>query len=122
MSAAAWLVSPTKPWTLIEVARRRRVVAGLGGGAAVEVEERREARGLAADDGERERQAEGAGADDRLRRAADGDPDRQAGLHRAGIDAAVVDRRGEAARRARRTRSPALSARSRRSFSSKSAS
>ena len=97
MSVAARVVSATKPWTLIEVARRGGVVAGLGGGAAVEVEERGELRGLAADDGEGERQAEGAGADDRLRRAADGDPDGQAGLRRAGVDAAAVDLRGEAA-------------------------
>ena len=54
---------------------------------AVEIDERREALGLAADDRQRHRQAEHAGADDRLRVAADGDPDRQRVLHRARVDA-----------------------------------
>ena len=90
-SAAAWEVSATKPWELIRA--RARVVAGLAGGAAVQLDERREARRLAADDRQRHRQPERAGADDRLRRAADRDPDRQRVLDRARVDAAAVDRR-----------------------------
>ena len=69
---------------------------------AVEIEQRREARRLAADDGERQRQSERAGAHHRLRRAADGDPDRQLLLVGTRIDAAVVDRRAQAARPADR--------------------
>ncbi len=68
------------------------------GGLAVEIEQRRETRRFAADDGERQRQAERAGAGNGLRRAADGDPDRQLLLVRARIDAAVVDRRAVRAR------------------------
>ena len=65
---------------------------------AVELGERREALGQAADDRERHRQAERAGADRRLGRAADRDPDRQRILQRPRVDAAVVDRRAVRAR------------------------
>src|SRR5918997_1066255 len=70
-----------------------QVVAGLAGGLAVEPGERREALGLAADDRDRQRQAEHRGADHRLRRPADGYPDRQRVLDRARVDAGIVERR-----------------------------
>src|SRR5690348_12666124 len=49
--------------------------------APIEIREGCKARSLAADDGERERKAVPGRAHDRLRRAADGDPDRQLLLH-----------------------------------------
>ena len=55
----------------------------------MQLDERREPLGEPADDRERHRQAERAGAERRLRRAADGDPDRQRILHRPRIDAEV---------------------------------
>ena len=67
-------------------------MARLLGCAAVQFGEGHEALGQAADDRERHRQAERPGAERRLGRAADGDPDRERILERAGIDAAVVDR------------------------------
>ena len=84
-------VSAMKPCELMLSAGRR--VAVLLGGAAVQLGERREALGLAADDRERHRQAERARAHDRLRRAADGDPDRQRVLQRPRVDALAVERR-----------------------------
>ena len=71
---------------------------GPRAGLAVELDQRHEALGLAADDGDGERQAERAGADDRLRRAADGDPDGQRVLHGARPDAGVAQRRAVPAR------------------------
>ena len=65
---------------------------------AVEVDERHEALGLAADDGEDQGQAQRARAHDRLRRAADGHPHRQLLLRRARPHARVVERRAVAAR------------------------
>ena len=56
----------------------RRIVAAAPRRLPIELEQRREARRLAADDGERQRQPEHARARDGLRRAADRDPDRQA--------------------------------------------
>ncbi len=78
-------------------AQRRRRVAVLLRGAAVQLGERREALRLAADDRERHRQAERAGAHDRLRRAADRDPHGQRVLQRARVDALAVERRAVAA-------------------------
>ena len=72
-------------------------MARLLAGAAVQLGERDEALGEAADDRERHRQAERAGAARRLGRAADGDPDRQRILQRPRVDAAVVDRGAVAA-------------------------
>src|SRR5918998_2290286 len=74
------------------------VVAGLARGLAVEPGEGREALGLAADDRDRQRQAKHRGADHRLRRPADGDPDRQRVLDRARVDAGIVERRAVGAR------------------------
>ena len=55
----------------------RRIVAGAAPGLAVELDERRESLGHAADDRQRHRQTERAGADGGLRRAADRDPHRK---------------------------------------------
>ena len=66
--------------------------AGAAARLAIELGQRREARGFAADDRDRERQAERA-ARDRLRRAAGRDPDGQGLLQRARIDALAVERR-----------------------------
>ena len=82
----------------VDAERQRRSWPACVAALAVELDERREALRLAADDRERQRQAEHAGADDRLRRAADRDPDRQRLLQRA------RDRRG--GRRAARGGSP----------------
>ena len=90
-SAACCEVSAMKPCELMLIGRR--VVAGLGGRAAVQLGQRREALGGAPDDRERHRQPEHARPDHGLRRAADGDPDRQRVLLRPRVDAAVVDRR-----------------------------
>ena len=68
-------------------------VPGLRARPAVEVDQRRELAGLAADDRHHQRQAEQAGADEGLRRAADADPDRQRVLQRAGVDALPGQRR-----------------------------
>ena len=65
---------------------------GLRARAAVDLGERREALGQAADDRERHRQTEHPGAQRRLGRAADRDPHRQGLLERPRVDAAVVDR------------------------------
>lgn len=75
-----------------------RILAGAARRLAVEIEERRKPAWLAPDDGQRYRQAERAGTRHRLRRAADGDPERQHLLQRPGIDAAIVDRRPHLAR------------------------
>lgn len=63
------------------------------GRLAVEIEERRKTPRFTADDRQRHRQAERTGTGNRLRRATDGNPERQRVLQRAGIDAAAVDRR-----------------------------
>ncbi len=63
-------------------AESRRLAAGLGGGAAMELGERLEALREPADDRERHRQAEHPRAHGRLRRASDGDPHGQRLLHR----------------------------------------
>ena len=74
------------------------IVPGLGRCASVKLGERREPLRQAADDPECHGQPERAGADRRLGRAADRDPDRQRLVHRARIDAAVVERRPVPAR------------------------
>ena len=74
------------------------IMAGAPRRLAVKLEQRRKAGRLAADDGQRQRQPQRAGPHHRLRRAADGDPDRQLVLIRARIDAAIVDRRTQIAR------------------------
>ena len=65
-------------------------------GAAVDLGERCEALGHAADDRERHRQAERSGARRRGRVAADRDPDRQRILERPRVDAGAVERRAMA--------------------------
>src|SRR5690606_5880963 len=67
------------------------ILAGPSGGLPIEFEEWREPCRLAADDGQCQRQAECAGAGHRLRRAADGDPDRKSFAERPRMDAAFVD-------------------------------
>ncbi len=67
--------------------------AGAAACLAVELGQRPEPRGLAADDRDRQRQAERAGARDRLRRAAGSDPDRKRLLQSTRIDALAVERR-----------------------------
>ena len=93
-------------------AQSRRLAAGLGGAAAVELGERREPLRQPADDRERHRQAEHPRADGRLRRAADGDPDGQRLLQRPRVHAVT--------RRASRRSRGCAAARS--SFSAKSVS
>src|SRR3712207_2618645 len=61
---------------------RQPTVPVLVRGPAVQLRQRSEPRGLAADDRQRQRQSEGPGAHDRLRVAADRDPHRQRLLHR----------------------------------------
>ena len=85
MSAASCDVSAMKPCELMLSAGA--VVARLERGPAVDLGERREALGHAADDRERHRQAERAGARRRGGIAADCDPDRQRILERARVDA-----------------------------------
>ena len=65
--------------------QRRRIVPGLARDVAVEVDERREALGRAADDRDRQRQGERRRAHDRLRRPAHREPHRQRVLHRPRI-------------------------------------
>src|SRR5207245_9333837 len=65
------------------------IVAGAPCSLAVDLEQRREAGGLAANDGKRKRQAEHAGAGGGLRRPDNGDTDRQLFLERPRIDAAA---------------------------------
>ncbi len=77
---------------------RQVVVAGLGRRPAVELDQRHEALGLAADDRQRQRQAERAGAHHGGRRAADRDPHRQRVLDRARVHAGVIQRRPVASR------------------------
>ena len=67
-------------------------------GSAVDLGERREALGHAADDRERHREAERARPRRRGGVAADGDPDRERILERARVDAGAVERRAMAAR------------------------
>ena len=67
-------------------------MAGAAAGLAVEVDQRAEAGGLAADDRDHERQPEGSGADERLRCSADADPDRERVLQRSGEDALAGER------------------------------
>jgi hypothetical protein len=66
--------------------------------AAVQLGERHEALRQPADDRECHRKTERAGAQRRLRRAADGNPDRKGLLQRSRVDAPVVDRGPMAAR------------------------
>jgi hypothetical protein len=77
-------------------AERRRLVAGLPGGTAVELREGREPLGQPADDPERERQPEHPRPDGRLGRAADRDPDRQRLLERPRVHASIGERRRRA--------------------------
>ena len=67
-------------------------MAGAATGLAVEVDQRAEARRLAADDRDHERQPERAGADEGLRCSADADPDRERVLQRPGEDALAGER------------------------------
>ena len=67
-------------------------VAGALAGFAVEVNERAEAMGLAADDGDHERKAEDAGADEGFGRATDSQPDGERVLQGAGVDTLASER------------------------------
>ena len=67
-------------------------MAGAAAGLAVEVDQRAEARRLAADDRDHERQPEGSGADEGLGCSADADPDRERVLQRSGEDALAGER------------------------------
>ena len=80
-----------KPCEEMPTGSLRQVVADLFGGAAVEFGEGLELLGVAADDGEHQRQAVIGGAGDGIRRAADGDPERQRVLHGLGIDGDAGD-------------------------------
>ncbi len=74
------------------------IVAGVLGGAAVELDQRREPLRLPADDRQRHREVEHPGARDGLGRPADRDPDRQRILDRARPHAGVLERRAQPAR------------------------
>src|SRR6478735_6059409 len=67
-------------------------MAGAAAGLAVEVDERAEPSGLAADDRDHERQPQGPGADKGLGGAADADPDREWVLQRPWEDALAGER------------------------------
>ena len=96
MSAASCDVSAMKPCELMLSAGAR--VVQLERRAAVDLGERRESLGHAADDRERHRQPECAGAGRRRGIAADRDPDRERILEGTGVDAGAVERGAMAAR------------------------
>ncbi|CDN44391.1 hypothetical protein BN871_EU_00060 [Paenibacillus sp. P22] len=75
----------------------REIMAGLGGGAAIEINQRGESFRHAADDRENDGQAEHACANGGFRVAPGSDPDRQRLLHRPRVHALVVDGRAMAA-------------------------
>ena len=77
--------------------RGGRIESGGLERAPIQVAENGEPVGVAADDGEGEGEPAFGGPNDGLRRATDGDPDRQRVLHRSRVDRLVLERWAEPA-------------------------